>query len=991
MRAERRRANGGITVHRGTARWLKHPAIRSRAVLAAVFPVVVLLLVVLLGTVVPGAVAAAPIQPDGTIFAGRFVVDYAGVSEAVARQVLEAGAPIMDRMDRLFAVDRSDKYASSPTVRIMVTPASGVSGRNQLTLPAGDGGVLAIRRSGDGWAFSRDALVDLMAQVYLRPQVGVARPSVWSDGLAVLADPASTLPLPGYRRPADDAAFPEDLRTFAHDLDLIGELKVRQTYDFFGAVRDTRFYRYQAAALVASVIQGGHANGLFTLNELSGRIRDEYAGNIKAVADQLGLTKQGLDPDSVSAAYLDWLKGADPTRLGNSVTAAVRRGQTMVWSFVLAGIALAAALLGIGMSAVRRGQGEPGRLGLLGRTLGLYALAGAVEYWVGVLPVTTPLKNFFELALIAVVALAVRREARGRTSGIPGTLQAESFPRTALIAVGLFAAIMAVRLAVYSEDHFIFGKATTILLVVLWVLHYERAKLTEVGLTFRRLGAQLAVGFAALLLYRGLEIAANLITPLFFGRHPGGVQAVWMEPTPFWRGLSFVYGNFAEELFFRGYIQTKFDRAARTKAGLVLALAAQSLFFGLYHVNYDLFPYRLDHLVWYVVFAGTFGVIMGLMYRATGSVAVTAVAHPLWNMRVLMVYVWTSGVPANDFVYYPVMIVLALIVVPPVMRRVMAAFGEVSFRNPAPALRGEGRPAGLPVPSPAQLATALRALPARLRERLAAARVAVRTAIHDVSRWPLERKLLTALSALSAVLILLMLTVIPVSGRVILLTTVVAIGAAFGAMGYTRSRFKETLADLAHEMEFTHIARPQDEVGDPLISGLHWSYPPDIYNLKIEGDYPYVVGRYRDFTVMVRRPRAVEFELNAPDTTRVAVYHRSHVKGLTVYSVRRYPRTLRLTPTGDEEFDRRFKVQCRDLAELRSILNDDVRRRLVALDSVGVTGVTINPQGLFFYEPGLVTNAADLRDILELLAAMAAGVAGSRPPGADTMPTGGPK
>ncbi len=958
-------------MRRQTARRLRHPVTRSRAILAA------LSLMAVISAWPITASRAGPVEPEGTVFAGGFVVDYIGVDEAAARQVLEAGSPIMDRMDRLLTLDRSLQYTSPPTVRILVAPASGISGPNRLVAPAADGGVLTLRRSGDGWVFSHDALAALMAQVYLRPRWAGVRPSIWSDGLAVLAAPASTLPLPGYRRPAADAAFREDLRTFARDLQLLGELKVRKTTDFFGAVRDTRFYRYQAAALVASVIEGGHPRALFTLAQLSDRIQQGHntLQDVKPIADQLGLTGPGLDPDSVSSTYLAWLGGADTARLGNSVTVAVRHGQATVWALALAGIALATALVGMGASPPGRGVGGPDRFGLLARTLGLYAVAATAEYGVGVLPVTTPLKNLLELALIALAALAVRHEARRRTgsaagaAGAPvaaGAIQTDSFPRAALMAFGLFAAIMAVRLAVYSEDHFIFGKATTILLVVLWVLRYERAKLTEVGLTFRRLGAQLAVGFIALLLYRVLELVTYTVTPYLLGSHPTGLRFVWWWPTPVWQILSFAYGNFAEELFFRGYVQAKLDRAARTKVALALAIVIQSLLFGLYHMNYDLFPYRPLHLLWYIIFAGTFGFIMALFYRATGSVVVSAVAHPLWNMRVLGVwlndaggYGWMLG----GLVYHATLAGLALLIVPPVMKRVMAAFGEVSFRDPAPAFR---------------------AAPRRLAERLA-------TASHDAARWPLERKLLAGLTGLSAVIILLLLTVIPVTGRVVLSATLMAFAGAFVVMGYTRSRYRGTLADLAREMEFTHVERPEQEVGDPLVGGLHWSYAPDIYALKIDGQYPYVIGRYRDFTVMVRRPRAVEFELNAPDTTRVAVYHKSLVKGLTVYSARRYPRTLHLTATGDEEFDRRFKVRCRDLTELRAILNDDIRRRLVGLDRVGVTGVTVNPQGLFFYEPGLVTKAADLREVLELLTAMAAAVAGLRAPAADRPTGAGPQ
>jgi len=61
--------------------------------------------------------------------------------------------------------------------------------------------------------------------------------------------------------------------------------------------------------------------------------------------------------------------------------------------------------------------------------------------------------------------------------------------------------------------------------------------------------------------------------------------AFWPSWLPALGVLHFFFGNFAEELFFRGYLLTRLERSL----GWWKALSAQTLLFGLLHVNYNMF------------------------------------------------------------------------------------------------------------------------------------------------------------------------------------------------------------------------------------------------------------------------------------------------------------------------------------------------------------------------------------------------------------------
>ncbi|HEY3316057.1 MAG TPA: hypothetical protein VGL40_12375 [Bacillota bacterium] len=452
--------------------------------------------------------AAAPEPARGTVFGLRLTVDYRGIDEATARAILDEGSAMVANLDRLFAGGGAKPTAE--TLRLAATPEP--PGRAAgLWSGGGSWSTLRVRRSsgglGDpgGWTFSHQSL-------------------------AVLIDPRADIGLPGYGRPPDEAAFREDLRSLAAELRRLGELKLLGWADFFTITPDVRFYRGQAGALAAQALLDHGATTLISLANVPSQWRTPSVDLNEASSLA---KKAGLDLDEMGPSFLRWVDGGEPGWLGPRVVTATRRAQFVAWGWVLAGVVMSAGLI---LPAMREGQGPgagaatslPARTQVLRRVFGLYALAVAAEYWVGILPVSLEDRSLFELLIIALAGLSAWRASRNgprpqgqgqdHGQGSPGATlpppRHGNLARSLLITVGLFLAVMAVRLAVYREDHAIFGKAAMVLLVVLWVLHYEGTGLGTLGLSRRRLWLQVNLGLLALLLFRVAEVvAAVLATP----------------------------------------------------------------------------------------------------------------------------------------------------------------------------------------------------------------------------------------------------------------------------------------------------------------------------------------------------------------------------------------------------------------------------------------------------------------------------------------------
>lgn len=216
----------------------------------------------------------------------------------------------------------------------------------------------------------------------------------------------------------------------------------------------------------------------------------------------------------------------------------------------------------------------------------------------------------------------------------PGSRHAGGWPgrEAVLLGMGLFLAVMALRLYVFGTTGQVWGKGPMLVLTLAVALGYQGWGWAGLGLSRRALGKQLALGFLACLWIWLLITAANLLAPILFAP---GVAVGWTAPAVSWlavTGLSlrFLGGNFAEELFFRGYLLRAWEKAL----GPTGSLLAQALLFGLFHVNYHLFPPDPRGLLSYVFFAGSFGVAMGVITQRAGTLLPAALAHPFYNLTI---------------------------------------------------------------------------------------------------------------------------------------------------------------------------------------------------------------------------------------------------------------------------------------------------------------------------------------------------------------------
>lgn len=195
----------------------------------------------------------------------------------------------------------------------------------------------------------------------------------------------------------------------------------------------------------------------------------------------------------------------------------------------------------------------------------------------------------------------------------------------------LFAAIMALRLGVFWRTGQIWGKAPMLVLTFLVAFGCQGWSWEDLGLGWRGLKRELAWGLAACFWVWSLVVVSYLLQAWWF---VGAFRVNWT-----WSGVSFpalvglilrfLQGNFAEEVFFRGYTQRQWEIAWGPRA-----LWGQALLFGLFHVNYHLFPLQLGSLVWYVLFSGAFGLAMGVVRYQSGSLFPVALAHPFYNLTI---------------------------------------------------------------------------------------------------------------------------------------------------------------------------------------------------------------------------------------------------------------------------------------------------------------------------------------------------------------------
>jgi len=192
---------------------------------------------------------------------------------------------------------------------------------------------------------------------------------------------------------------------------------------------------------------------------------------------------------------------------------------------------------------------------------------------------------------------------------------------------------------------------------------------------------------------------------------------------------------------------------------------------------------------------------------------------------------------------------------------------------------------------------------------------------------------------------------------------------------HVRSRFTAALQVAAERTGMTMIPTKDHLLHQRLRKDIRWRWDTDTREWKFEGSFPYLAGLYRGFLCTVRVPSGVDFDWKGPESTRLAVHHKSKPTGFIIYAragVKQLPPHRKVTATGDAAFDADYVVLGLDQGEISAVLGEKVRRGVEALGTTGIRGIELNPAGISIYEPGKVCDVDRLVQILDVLTAMSA-------------------
>jgi membrane protease YdiL (CAAX protease family) len=243
--------------------------------------------------------------------------------------------------------------------------------------------------------------------------------------------------------------------------------------------------------------------------------------------------------------------------------------------------------------------------------------------------------------------------------------------RNEIVQIAIFfVLIMAVRLTGFNQQFILAEKAGMIALTFATILLVDRSGMQYFGLVPKNILKQLLFGIIGFgVMWVGFCLY-RIGIPFIFGLDSTGILIEF--PTFDLKFIIFIiallFWNFAEELFFRGFILTKLEKSAGFWIGLVIS----SALFGLYHINYILSYGGSDpigYISMYILFTAIFGFGMGLLYKISGSVLTVTITHALWNIffaggnLIPKVYInhGRSYLPSSDYDYMFATIFFALV------------------------------------------------------------------------------------------------------------------------------------------------------------------------------------------------------------------------------------------------------------------------------------------------------------------------------------------
>lgn len=215
----------------------------------------------------------------------------------------------------------------------------------------------------------------------------------------------------------------------------------------------------------------------------------------------------------------------------------------------------------------------------------------------------------------------------------PIPLRDGDFKKDLVLMLIFFVCIMIVRFTGYWQQMILAEKAGMIALTFSAILLIDRSSPKYFGLDFSNIWRQLLWFVAGVaIIWTGFAIY-RIGAPLILNLDSTGIM--FNLPTFDARMIAYVISclvwNFAEEIFFRGYVLTKLGQSSR----FWIALLVSSTLFALYHFNYILSYHGgspVSYILSYLGFTFIFGLGMGLFYKVSGSILASTLVHAFWNV-----------------------------------------------------------------------------------------------------------------------------------------------------------------------------------------------------------------------------------------------------------------------------------------------------------------------------------------------------------------------
>lgn len=231
--------------------------------------------------------------------------------------------------------------------------------------------------------------------------------------------------------------------------------------------------------------------------------------------------------------------------------------------------------------------------------------------------------------LVSVLLLAPiyvwYREHRKRTK-LSKNIKARTKGTVFLWVLALFILALCVRIPSVLLFGAPYEKTPLILLTILTIVIIEKTDLSAFGFTTKKVGESLLYGLTFFLLLNMLSLT---LTYLLISVFTGQTALFWYDATPFVLAMPFMTlcVGISEEGLFRGYMQTRLERAYTTRKAILI----QALLFGVWHFVWNLSPFDPSAMAQYVAVTFFIGLLFGYFYSKTRSLMPLVFAHGLWN------------------------------------------------------------------------------------------------------------------------------------------------------------------------------------------------------------------------------------------------------------------------------------------------------------------------------------------------------------------------